>query len=151
MKLHLTGLALLLATIVLLPSCSSMSKSTESDRDLFLEADKNKDGQLTLAEVNTMGLPRVFNHFDKNGDGVVTMEEARAADPDFETKHFAERDLNHDGKVSYAEYDKVAQKRGGLKKHFAVVDSNGDGAINQAEANAYVEKLEAETTADVTE
>ncbi|RBP35373.1 Ca2+-binding EF-hand superfamily protein [Roseimicrobium gellanilyticum] len=151
MKLPLTWLALLLATIVLLPACSSVRTSTESDRDLFLEADKNKDGQLTLAEVNAMGLPRVFNHFDKNRDGTVTMEEARAVDPDFEEHHFSERDLNRDGKVSFEEYIQVAKKRGGLKKHFAVVDANSDGAINQAEANAYVEKLEAETTANVTE
>jgi Ca2+-binding EF-hand superfamily protein len=151
MKLHLKWPALLLATMTLLPACSTTSTSTASDRDLFLEADKNKDGQLTLAEVNAMGLPRVFDHFDKNRDGVVTMDEARASDPDFEAKHFSERDLNHDGKVSYDEYIEVAKKRGGLKKHFAVVDANGDGAINQAEANAYTEKLEAETTANVTE
>lgn len=151
MKPHLKRPASLLATVVLLASCSGINTSTESDRDLFLEADKNKDGQLTLAEMNAVGLPRLYNRFDKNQDGVVTLKEAREVDPNFAAKHFSERDLDSNGRVSWAEYNVIAKERGGLKKHFAMVDANGNGAINQAEAHAYVEKLEAGIAANVTE
>jgi Ca2+-binding EF-hand superfamily protein len=117
--------------------------TTPSDKDLYREADKNKDGRLTLAEVNAVGLPRLFNRYDTNGDGSVTLEEARSVDPGFPEKEFSSRDLNKDGKVTYAEYDKVAQARGGLKKQFSAIDTNHDGYIDKAEADAYVAKMEA--------
>jgi Ca2+-binding EF-hand superfamily protein len=131
-----------LATALLLPACSTL----ETDRELFLQADTNKDGKLSLDEVNKVGLPRLFNRFDLNRDGSVTLEEARQVEPDFDAKAFAERDLNHDGKVTYAESEKVALAKGGLKKVFATVDTNGDGFIDQAEAEAHVAKLENESS-----
>ncbi len=131
-------LPLALSTTLLLSACST----TETDRDLFLQADTNKDGKLSLDEVNKAGLPRLFNRFDLNRDGSVTLEEARQVEPDFDAAVFAERDLNQDGKVTYAENEKVALAKGGLKKPFAEVDTNKDGFIDQAEAEAYVAKLE---------
>ena len=127
-----------LATALLLPACTT----PETDRDLFLQADTNKDGKLSLDEVNKAGLPRLFNRFDLNRDGSVTLEEARQVEPDFDAAAFNERDLNRDGKVTYAESEKVALAKGGLKKPFAEVDTNGDGFIDQAEAEAHVAKLE---------
>lgn len=130
---HLLPASLALA---LLASCAS----PETDRDLFVQADTNKDGKLSLDEVNKVGLPRLFNRFDGNGDGSVTLAEVREVEPGFDEKVFAERDLNRDGKVTYAESEKVALSKGGLKKQFAAVDANGDGVIDQAEADAYVAK-----------
>lgn len=128
--------------VLMLAACA-----TPSDRPLFLEADSNKDGRLTLAEVNAVGLPRLFNRYDMNGDGSVTLAEARVVEANFPETQFHERDLNRDGKVSREEFDKVSARRGGLKKRFAGVDTNGDGFIDKAEADAYVAKLEAQTTA----
>ncbi len=127
----------LLAALGLLTGCA-----TRSDKDLFTEADANKDGRLTLEEVNAMGLPRLFDRFDGNRDGAVTQAEAQAVEPGFDLKLFTERDLNKDGKVSYEEYLQVARRRGGLKQHFAAVDTNRDGFIDKAEAAAHVERLE---------
>lgn len=124
--------------LALLASCAS----TETDRDLFLQADANKDGKLSLDEVNKVGLPRLYNRFDLNGDGRVTLEEAREVEPGFDEKVFAERDLDHDGKVTYAESEKVALSKGGLKKQFSGIDTNRDGFIDQSEAEAHVAKLE---------
>ena len=104
-RLLLAGVAALLA------SCAT----TETDRDLFIQADTNKDGQLSLAEVNKAGLPRIFSLFDVDGNGSVTLAEARKVDRGFDAKMFNERDLNHDGKVTWAEYEKVAMSKGGLK------------------------------------
>ena len=105
-------LILSVAAAALLASCAS----TETDRDLFIQSDTNKDGQLSLAEVNTAGLPRLFSIFDVDGNGSVTLAEARKVDPGFDAKMFNERDLDRDGKVTWAENEKVAMSKGGLKK-----------------------------------
>jgi hypothetical protein len=133
-----------LAALALLSSCSS----TETDRDLFVQADANKDGKLSLAEVNKVGLPRLFNRFDLNRDGFVTLAEAREVEPGFEEKLFTERDLNKDGKVTYAESEKIAIAKGGLKKQFSEVDSDGNGFIEKPEAEAHVAKLEKQDAAN---
>jgi Ca2+-binding EF-hand superfamily protein len=118
------------------------SCATPSDKDLFRDADRNHDGQLTLIEVNNMALPRLFDRFDLNHDDKVTVEEAQAVEPDFDMRHFRERDLDHDGAVSYPEYLHVANSRGGLKRQFAEVDSNHDGVINKPEADAHLARME---------
>lgn len=127
------------AAAALFASCAT----TETDRDLFLQTDTNKDGQLSLAEVNKAGLPRLFRIFDVDGNGSVTLAEARKVEPGFDAKIFTERDLNHDGKVTWAENEKVAMNKGGLKKQFAAVDTDGDGMIEKVEAEAYVARREA--------
>ena len=129
------------AAAALLASCAT----TETDRDLFVESDTNKDGQLSLAEVNTAGLPRLFAIFDVDGNGSVTLAEARKVEPGFDAKMFSERDLDRDGKVTWAENEKVAMSKGGLKKQFAAVDTDGDGMIEKPEAEAYVARRNAAT------
>lgn len=131
------------AAVVLLASCSTR----ETDRELYVITDTNKDGLLSLEEVNRMALPRLFSRFDVNRDGSVTLEETREIEPGFEEKLFAERDLNKDGKVTYREFEKVALAKGGLKAAFRTVDTNHDGIINKAEADAHVTKLEKQATA----
>jgi Ca2+-binding EF-hand superfamily protein len=126
------------ATAALLASCAT----TETDRDVFLKADANKDGLLSLDEVNKAGLPRLFNRFDVDGDGAVTLTEARAVESGFDAELFTERDLNRDGKVAYAEYEAVALRKGGLKSQFTEVDLNRNGIIEMGEAQAYVAKRE---------
>jgi Ca2+-binding EF-hand superfamily protein len=131
------------AALALLASCAT----TETDRDVFLKADVNKDGLLSLDEVNKSGLPRLFNRFDLNGDGAVTLAEVREVEPGFDARLFNERDLNRDGKVTYAENEKVALRKGGLKKQFAEVDTNRNGVIEMREAEAYVAKLDRQNAA----
>jgi EF hand len=128
-----------LLTTFVLAACST----PETDRSLFLEADTNKDNRLSLDEVNKVGLPRLFNRFDLDRNGSVTLTEARQVEPGFDPAAFAERDLNQDGKVTFAEGEKVALAKGGLKKQFAEVDTNRDGMIDKPEAEAHVVKLDA--------
>ncbi len=133
---------LLVSVTALVALALSSCAAPETDRDLFLQADTNKDGKLSLDEVNRVGLPRLFGRFDLNGDGSVTLAEVRQVEPAFKEADFAERDLDQDGKVSYAESEKVALSKGGLKRYFAAVDTNGDGVVDKREADAYVDRQE---------
>lgn len=134
MKTHHLTLGLLALTLA---SCQTI----ETDRDLFVQCDTDKDGRLSYDEVRTMGYPRLFGRFDTDGDGRVTLAEVQAREPGFDPKLFAERDLNRDGTVTFEEYCKVADRKGGIRELFAKVDTNGDGHIDKTEAQAHVASL----------
>lgn len=134
MKKHHVTLGLL---ALALASC----KTAETDRDLFVKCDTDKDGRLSCAEVCTMGYPRLFGRFDTDGDGRVTLAEVKALQPDFDSKLFAECDLNHDGIVTFEEFCQVAERKGAIQEAFAKLDTNRDGFIDKTEAQAHVTSL----------
>jgi Ca2+-binding EF-hand superfamily protein len=136
MKLHTT--TTLAITALLLASC----RQVETDRDVFLQMDTNKDGKISLKEVNKFALPRLYGRFDTDGDAVVTLDDVRAIDPKFDETLFTARDLDGDGKVTFREYRRYAKKNGVLNNLFGKVDTDGDGFITKPEADAYVATLE---------
>jgi hypothetical protein len=110
---------------------------TQNGGMVLVETDANRDGRVTVAEVESFVLPRAFGAFDTNRDGVVTLAEARKVEPQFDEALFVERDKNRDGKVTFAEFRTAARKAGYVTKYFKAVDRNGDGVIVAAEANAF--------------
>ena len=131
-----TLIAAAVLTVLLGTSC----RKGETDRDIFLQMDTNKDGKLSSDEVYAFALPRLYGRFDRSGQAKVTLEEVRAVDPNFDEKAFRQRDLNGDGKVTFAEYRRYALKNRVLDEIFVQVDTDRDGFITQAEAEAFTAK-----------
>jgi Ca2+-binding EF-hand superfamily protein len=92
--------------------------------------------------VNKFALPRLYGRFDTDGDAVVTLDDVRAIDPKFDEKLFTARDLDGDGKVTFREYRRYAEKNGVLNNLFGKVDTDGDDFITKPEADTYVATLE---------
>jgi len=130
-------------TLGLLALALAACQTIETDHDLFVKCDTDKDGRISLDEFCTMGYPRLFGRFDTKGKGRVTLADVKARQPDFDPKLFAEYDLNHDGTVTFEEYCQVADRKGRLPELFAKVDTNRDGYIDKTEARAYAASLRA--------
>lgn len=113
----------------------------KADRQAFRAADANGDGKLSLAEAEAFEYRRIFDTVDLDGDGVVTLQEAKEISPDFTLAKFREYDLNRDGKVTYAEFEKVQKAKGDVKKRFLAADLDGDGFVTKKEADTRVKFL----------
>lgn len=126
--------------------------------------DWDGNGSVTRDEMRTTAIER-FQKTDANKDGRLTLDEIQAARSEHAAKRFAEKDTNKDGKLSRTEVPRMpdevwkrldANNDGALtpdelvkkgerfaehaQKHFQHTDANGDGAITQDEALAQVDK-----------
>ena len=103
-------------------------------RDKFVKADVNRDGAVTLAEVDAaMAAHRAerFNALDANHDGQLSRG-------GFGQKWFARVDADKDGRVTLAEANTAALAR------FDKTDANHDGTISPEERhNARMQMREA--------
>ena len=99
---------------------------------IFEALDTNKDGVITLDEVIAKADAR-FDEIDANHDGVIDRTEAatwigRRAPAKAVDAFMAHHDLDGDGKITKAEWEKP------IKKRFALYDRNDDGKITKEEA-----------------
>jgi Ca2+-binding EF-hand superfamily protein len=119
---------------------------------MFLEADKDNDGKVTLAEANAIAASK-FAAADTNKDGYLDAAEKAAArvgigprrqgaGPGPKGAGPARFDKNGDGKVSKDE----APAR--MKEHFDAIDTNKDGSLDQQELQAARAKHGAKSVAD---
>ncbi len=126
--------------------------------------DRDGNGSVTRDEMRTTAVER-FEKMDANKDGRLTLDEIQAAHQARAAARFAEKDTNKDGKLSRSEVPKMPDEvfarldtnkdgsltpdelakrgehfRGHAEKHFQHVDANGDGAISKDEALAAADK-----------
>jgi Ca2+-binding EF-hand superfamily protein len=106
-------------------------------REWLQQADSNKDGKITLAEVNAVANP-LFDQADTNRDGRVTQPEQTAFREQLRTKmqaghkegfaeRLADRDANKDGRLGADEVGRMPAGR------FASLDANKDGYLAKDE------------------
>ncbi|MCE1235120.1 MAG: EF-hand domain-containing protein [Hyphomicrobiales bacterium] len=99
---------------------------------IFAALDANKDGVVTLDEAMKLVDER-FDKIDANHDGVIDKAEVETwigrRAPETMVKAFLDRhDLDGDGKITKAEFEKP------FKKRFALYDRNDDGKVTMEEA-----------------
>lgn len=125
-------------TALLLTAGPALAQGT----DFLTEMDVDKDGFLTLAELEEFRV-NVFKAFDKNSDGVLDsaeyteFDQARAAAAEKTGAPLQRRavhglarentDLNLDGRVTRDEF------RTALEKWFNTHDKNGDGVLGHGD------------------
>ena len=112
-------------------SQSAFAKGAEGHQKHFSQMDTNKDGGLSLAEMQQAALVR-FTQQDTNKDGFLTAEEMQAGKKaqrvgKYLQKRIKKQDTNKDGKISKAE----AQAQ--VSTHFSRLDVNKDGVVKAEE------------------
>ena len=82
--------------------------------EIYLRYDKDGDGIVTEAEfVASGGTPEAFRKINRNGSGKITLAEAKASPAirDRVSVTFDEADVNHNGSVTWTEYEVARAKR----------------------------------------
>ena len=80
---------------------------------------------------------QIFAGADQNHDGRVTWNEWNVPGSGRSKVRFDAADTNKDGSVSLAEAQAYGQKKGVFNKDFAEADANHDGNVTREEAQAY--------------
>jgi Ca2+-binding EF-hand superfamily protein len=127
------------------PGAGPMGGSFLLDR--FDEIDTDKSGQLSRDEVKAWSAARqqemrqrIEDHIkaaDTNGDGQISQDEAKAGLP-MVYDHFDFLDVNKDGFVTKAEFDRLrdpAAMRMEVLSRLKAADRDGNGKLDLAEAN----------------
>ncbi|PPB80212.1 Ca2+-binding EF-hand superfamily protein [Albidovulum inexpectatum] len=110
----------------------------------FDEVDANGDGKITREEIAAHRAAAIAG-LDADGDGFISKDEmtafatARATEraTQMVERHFAERDVDGDGKISAAEMMAPPAR----PDMFERLDADGDGAISKEEADAARERM----------
>ncbi len=105
-------------------------------KQLFQEADANKDGKATFEEVKAVrpGMTQErYSRLDRNHDSVLTQEDATLGRRQFMMK-MKQADANGDGKTSLEEAKAACPKMD--EALFNRLDRNHDGALNQEDRPA---------------
>lgn len=100
-------------------------------------ADTNRDGVLSVPELESAMVDAIINYSDQNGDGQLTFAEWQAANSQADASLFHKRDLNGDGKVSRAEAMKSTSDSNLWSRLISKIDLNSDGIIDESEKSAF--------------
>lgn len=114
---------------MLLAACQTTTREPEA----FATIDTDRDGRLSVEEVETHGFRQIFDRLDKDSDELITREDLR----DGSSNVLRERDLNRDDKVTREEYALVGRRLGVVRKFYMAADADGDGYVTRAEQQNY--------------
>jgi Ca2+-binding EF-hand superfamily protein len=134
-KVSRLGLTAALGFSFVLVSQSAFAKGAEGQGKHFAQMDTNKDGGLSLAEMQQAALTR-FAAQDTNKDGFLSAEEMQAGKNvqragKWMQKRMEKQDTNKDNKISKAEVQAMVSAR------FALLDTNKDGVVKADEMKAH--------------
>jgi Ca2+-binding EF-hand superfamily protein len=104
-------------------------------------ADTNKDGVLSVPELESAMVDAIIEYSDADGDGQLTFAEWQAANAGAKASLFRKRDLNGDGKLDRDEAVKSTQDSDTWDQLIAKIDLNGDGKIDESEKATFREAM----------
>jgi hypothetical protein len=134
---------LTIAALLAHVGCSSVGPETDESKERFNRVDKNRDGRLTIDEIQFSLVEVLFTSRDANKDGKLTKKEWIVPSEPVGAATFRAHDLNGDGVVTFAEALEAAKKQGGMAAEFLkAADTNRDGAVDLREARAYYARTE---------
>ena len=119
------------ALLALLPSSTSpaFAQSAEQAQEMLKQADANRDGQITWAEIEQLRA-RSFARLDRNGDGYIdSADRPSMFGGRFDTamQSVARFDANNDGRISNSEMMNADAPA------FTQADTNNDQILTAAE------------------
>lgn len=121
--------------LALLAACQTTQ--TQPGNRRFQKIDTNKDGKLSRLEVDDYFVTDIFESRDSNHDGKLTWQEWNVQGAGLNKARFYGQDRDKDGAVSLDEARAYGRKSKLLNQAFNEADTDRDGYLTQAEARAY--------------
>ena len=121
--------------VIVFSSCKTTTSPPSEDR--FAKADTNHDDKLSPTEASDYFVVIIFDARDLNHDGKLTWAEWNVPGSGRSRADFNAADTNKDGSLSLNEALAYGRKRGVFKKEFQEADTNHDGYVTREEANIY--------------
>jgi Ca2+-binding EF-hand superfamily protein len=110
---------------------------TPSPPDRFAHADADGDGVLNRSEVAKYLSANQFDAADKDHNGELTLAEWNPAGTESATRIFRDADANRDGVVKFPEAGAFALKTNVVTDFFTGADANKDGILTREEVRTY--------------
>jgi hypothetical protein len=133
-RLSFKLLAVICAAGALSTSATAAGPGFPRTEKSFTQLDGDKDGKLSVAEINPRAEKRIFR-IDQNADGSVTKEEIEIwLQKGLERRRdlmLADHDTNRDGAITREELTAF------ITTEFGKADKNADGAVSLDESRSY--------------
>lgn len=124
--------------LLMLSGCATTGQQAGSaSTDRFAEADTNRDGKLSMDEGNNYFVGRIFDGRDLNHDGSLTWEEWNVPGAKQSKAKFNAADIDKSGSLSREEAQAYGRKHHAFDQQFKEADTNHDGFVTREEAQAY--------------